>query len=160
MPPSPRPFPEPTLGDDLSALVNDWMLARCGAHLRGFQKAREPYPDVDDLADWIEAETFEHGVDWIDLRREKYRLGYADVTRLSHDAAAFALQEHDPEVYLRAARGGSRSRRPPVYNPALLDDVGHLSRREAAAALGCSEATIARLRRARRPPEQERSRPD
>lgn len=143
-------FPEPTLGDDYGAAVNAWMIGAAFAHLRGFQKRQEAPPDAEALAEWIECETFEHGSAWIEHRRERYRLGAADVARMSRSVASFALQEFDPEVYRRAALGGSRSRRPRVFAPSLLDGLEHLSRREAAAALGISESTVARLRRARR----------
>jgi hypothetical protein len=66
------------------------------------------------------------------------------------ESAAFALEVFDPSYLERAARGGRKSRRGPTFTQRDLARFDGLSVTDAAAAIGCSERTVKRLRRARR----------
>lgn len=71
-----------------------------------------------------------------------------DAERVARAAARIALENHDPDylakVRERARKGGLKR----THTDADLASVAHLSKSKAAVALGCSESTIARSRKA------------
>jgi cobalamin biosynthesis Mg chelatase CobN len=83
--------------------------------------------------------------------RDRGAITYTEAEELAQDVAAFALNSWDPAFFTTAAergrRGGQKSRRGKNYTQADLAAVEGLSKADAAAKLGCSESTIARLRR-------------
>ncbi|GMM94746.1 hypothetical protein [Microbacterium sp. MTN4-26] len=105
------------------------------------------FPTVDELQEWV----LDHHPQ---ARRE-----FDKVDAMAEDAAVFALGVFDVEEYerrvQRARNGGkmsghkkgARGRRPVAFTVEDLRKVEHLSIREQAEALGCSEATISRRRR-------------
>jgi hypothetical protein len=71
--------------------------------------------------------------------------------RATASAAQFCLQVFDPEYVVERARAGGRaSKRRPVFTPDLLVGIEHLSSAAQADALGCSLATIKKLRKLER----------
>ncbi|WP_278101927.1 hypothetical protein AB0870_09880 [Microbacterium proteolyticum] len=106
------------------------------------------YPTLDELETWIS----EH------CRRALDHLSASDFEKKVQDSAIFALDKYDPEVWeafaRRGANGGkmsghkkgARGKRPPTHKPGDLDGLEELSKTEQAARLGCSVATVGRLR--------------
>lgn len=112
------------------------------------------FPDIelDDLTAWLS----DHCTRALDYVHE------ARFAKMVQDAAVFALTAFDPKEHAirveRARNGGRKAahgRRRPRYSPADLEEG--LSIAEQAVKLGCSEATISRLR-ARRKVEAEQQR--
>lgn len=105
----------------------------------GHPNADKPVPRVEDLTAWMLTITMAH----------EHRLTDEELDRKAKDAAIFVAIHYDPEaeVYKRARRGGSKSRRGPQYTSAQLKDLEGLSIAQQAHALGCSPRTVARLRK-------------
>ncbi|WP_143109867.1 hypothetical protein [Agromyces sp. CF514] len=86
--------------------------------------------------------------------KDPLSISYATAERLSRSAAEYVSEMWDPAFYSKAAArghsGGLKSRRGPKYTPSDLARVEGLTKAQAAVELGCSESTIARLRRAPR----------
>lgn len=98
-------------------------------------------PTVDELEAWI---SDNHPKARHDFDMEKAQ-------QMAFSAAVFALGAFDPAEHAkrveRARNGGKKSRRGATFTADQLAAVAHLSIREQAKALGCSEATISRRRR-------------
>jgi hypothetical protein len=122
---------------DHSTRVIRWMGRNALRRLREMELAGEVFPEIEELAEWIS----EHSTQALS------HFDYAKLWEMNVEAAQFALESYDPEYYVRAARGGSRSKRGATYTEAQLMAVDGLSLREQAEALGCSVATISRIRK-------------
>jgi hypothetical protein len=131
-----------------STHVIRWMGRNALRRIRDFDAAGQSWPTVDELEAWImetHQKALAHCTD-------------ADYAAKAQDAAVFALSAYDPAEYdrrvQRARNGGkasghkkgARGKRPPVHKPEDLDGLEHLSKTEQAERLGCSPATIGRLR--------------
>lgn len=109
--------------------------------LRRIHEARKltgRFPTVDELQDWLEVHCAEA------------RHYFDDCDRMAEDAAVFALSVFDQAEYdrrvARAVNGGKKSRRGKSFTTDQLREVEGLSITQQAAKLGCSVATIKRIR--------------
>lgn len=96
-------------------------------------------PGVTELAEWM-----------YDLAASKGARSWVEsvaLERMAQDAAAVALDRYDPLYRARAAKGGRHGSRRPTFTYDQLEAVEHLSIPQQAEALGCSTATISRLRK-------------
>lgn len=141
------PFPPPTIWmdrpqpggfEDYDSKVASWMI-RCGfRYLReSFDLPGLEFPAADDLARWMSAQALLRGGEW--AKR-------IDVEERAQYAAHEALKNWNPEVYVRASRWGSRSRRGPSVTIEDVQAKEGLSIAQAAKELGCSTATVKRRR--------------
>jgi hypothetical protein len=149
----PYRFPSPNLGSDFQASVNRWMVRNALRYLLARYKDQLPLPSHPALTDWILDLLDRLGsarvVSLYDTQGHQARgtITTDDAERMAADAATFAMYRFDPEAYLdRAATGGRHSKRGPSFTLTDLHRVGGMSISQAAAELGCSPATISRLR--------------
>lgn len=119
------------------------------------QRVGTNLPDAEALADLVEAQARERGGDRIkhhyDVQRS--RAGRRDgwvtdiqLSEMSQRAAAYALSAYRPDYLEAAAKGGRNSKRGPSFTVDQLAAVDGLSIVQQADTLGCSPATISRLR--------------
>jgi hypothetical protein len=111
------------------------------------------------LAERLYAHALEHGSQWISSdyetgtsgARRALSISYQDLEYKCDSAATWAIEHwrSDFTARLSAAgrKGGSKSKRPPKYTAADLTGLEHLSKTQQAQKLGCSTATVARLRK-------------
>lgn len=123
-----------------------WMGRNALRRIHEFRKTAGRYPTVDELQDWLTDHCSEA------------RRYFDDYDEMAEDAAAFALDAFDPleyEVRVKRARNGgkvsgykkgARGKRPPKYTTDELRKIEHLSIAQQAEELGCSPATIKRIR--------------
>ncbi len=148
--------PLPRIYWDHSTHVIRWMGRNALRRLAVYWDAEMPLPSVDELAAWIE----DHS------RKADDYFKPSKLSRMHFDAAAFALEAWDPEVLLQRRRwahnGGLRTAalrrknpsmptRGPEFTVAMLETLEPgLSIAKQAKALGCSTATVSRLRAAQK----------
>jgi hypothetical protein len=111
------------------------------------------------LADRLYTHALENGSQWIASdyeigtsgARRALTISITDLTNKCDSAATWAIEHwrSDFTARLSAAgrKGGSKSKRPPKHTVADLQGLEHLSKAQQAQKLGCSTATIARLRK-------------
>lgn len=143
------PFPKPQIWVNrpqpggfasYESKVASWMI-RCGfRYLREtFDRPGLEFPDCATLAEWMIDAGRQRGGEWF------YKIDMEDRARYaSHEV----LRMYDPEamVYVRAAKGGTKSRRGPSVTIDAVRDTTSLSIAQAAQTLGCSTATVKRRR--------------
>ncbi|NYD65994.1 hypothetical protein [Agromyces atrinae] len=145
-------FPTPTAGHDFYADVRSWLTVTGGELLRSLDKPGEALPDVD----WLAAELYQSALDagsrFILDGPGRNGIQSHALIALVDDQAEFVHSTHRRTrgrrwTSAQARLGGQKSKRPPKYTDAQLLAVADLSIRKQAHALGCSTATIKRIRR-------------
>lgn len=109
-------------------------------------------PSRDQLVEHLWDLAGKRGAAWIDYPRPgepvpRHRVNWLRLESMSERAADNVLANFDWGYRRSRVIGGMRSRRGPKYYPGQLLPFRGLSKPQQARALGCSEATIARLRR-------------
>lgn len=115
---------------------------------------------VEEHIDWIMNHVIDaaeaHGAyASVDERRNAIQIDLDWVERSAPKVAEYNF-EADPVRFLKAAsEGGKKSKPPVVYPVSLLDGLEGLSKSEQAERIGCSTATVARLRAQKRKDQEE-----
>lgn len=129
----------PEIYFDHSTRVLRWMDRNALRRITEVRKISGRYPTVDELQAWL----VDHCVRALDYFAHKFE-------KMTEEAAVFALSAYDDAEYdaivRRAKNGGRKSRRGKTYTIDQLRQVDGLSIAKQATALGCSTATIKRLR--------------
>ncbi|WAB80802.1 hypothetical protein OVN18_09510 [Microcella daejeonensis] len=130
---------------DFSTNLIRWMGRNALRKLRAYEKAGLPFPTIEDLAIWLEGITFPKAEAVMDDTKSKWRTSVEDIEHKALEAATWALENYNPLIYVRAAKGGSKSKRRTTHSLEGLED---LSIAQQATSLGVSLSTVSRLRRA------------
>lgn len=126
--------------DDYPTYLCAYFVRNAYRHLwEAYQAEGLDLPSVTELAEWMYA---------LAVHRDARRwVASVDLERMAKDAAAVALERYDPQYRARAAKGGRHGSRRPTFTYDQLEAVEGLSIPQQAEALGCSTATISRLRK-------------
>lgn len=147
-------FPAPSRfkseNDFLNRGVYRWLCRLAGTELYRHFRTGEVIPTADELADWLDAKAWPKVRSFVvdyQSNASKGQWTGTQYRRQLERAAAFCLENYDPvPIFIRASRGGQRSRRGKKYTIVDLMPLDGLSAREQAEKIGCSVRTVRRLR--------------